>query len=199
MLRLLWAGPVALGVCYFALWACAPLFSHPSPTPIPQAQENQLGLAGGYAARLPGVRAQCGDEFIPNGCPGPNFQLYYRHRFKSVELVGLAHGGAVTTIGSGVLVRGYLYESDGFRVGLGGSVGFIYAQAGIPIAGRLANNVWLYSEPMAAFSVFGTGRVPVGLSFTPGRTTIELEGALLSALNGSGPIAAGSLSLGYAF
>lgn len=169
LLRLLWAGPVALAVCYFALWACAPVLTQPPPAPIADDRNREIGLAGGSAIEL-GPDDPCRDGLLRNtGCNGPQLQAYYRSRVGKVELAAVAHGGQLSFFGGGLLVRGWLYERDRFRLGLDGSLGWLWAGVGLPVSGALTDGVWLYTDPTVSMSAVGMIRVPVGLSFDVGK------------------------------
>lgn len=198
LLRLLWAGPVALGVCYFALWACAPILTSPSPAPIPDGNTNQLGVGVTGAAEI--VPGTCyAGLFGDMSCSGFDFKAFYRHKFKApVELDVSAHGGFTTLAGAGLRVRGYFAETDVFRAGLSGGVGWAYASLGVPFAGKIGPNVWLYTEPTGTLASVGAARLPVGLSFTAGQTSIDLEVGAATAADFV-PYPYGGLGLGFSF
>lgn len=201
LLRLLWAGPVALGVCYFALWACAPMFGSPSPAPIPLGRTNQVGMVHGLSAELGSPRLRsCDDGLISVTCNGYNLQLYYRHRFRSLELLAVGTGGVIPKASVGIVVRGYFVETGGFRMGLSGGAGFLYASVGIPVAGQLAPGLWLYTDPTVSLAILGMLRAPVGLSWSPaGPITLELEGGVGSTVELGPPFGYGSLAIGASF
>ena len=199
LLRLAWTGPVALGVCYFALWACAPLLSSPAPVPIPQARSNQLGVGTTLSGDLPGLTGECWQGQFLASCSGFDFKAYYRHKFEApLELNVEAHGGFLTIFGAGVQVRGYFIDNEPFRMGLTGGLGWAYLQAGLPIAGQVAPNLWLYTEPMVSATGVGLLRAPIGLAFTPGITQLDIEGGVATGVGGV-PFAYGGLGVGFAF
>lgn len=198
LLRLLWAAPVALGVCYFALWACAPLLTHPAPVPIPDQRRNHLGAGGGYVAEISEATGGVCRDFEYGLCTGPEFAAFYRHDFGRVEFLVLAHGG-ISLVGAGVGVRGYPLQTETARVGLSGGLGWAYAQVGLPVAGRVAPGVWLYTEPTFALSTRSVPRVPLGLAFEVGRASIEVEGGGGVSVPGGAPFGYGSAAVGFSF
>ena len=167
--------------------------------PIPEANTHQLGAGVTMSGDLPGLTGECFQGQFLASCSGFDFKAYYRHKFKApLELNVAAHGGFLTIFGAGAQVRGYFQDTDSFRIGMTGGLGWAYAQAGVPIAGKLAPNLWLYTEPMATLSAVGMGRVPVGLSLTPGNVQLDLEAGLATSQFAT-PFVYGGLGLGVAF
>lgn len=198
LLRLLWAAPVAFGVCYFALWACAPLLTHPAPVPIPAEKQNHVGLAGGYARELTDMTGGVCRDFEYGLCSGPELAAFYRHDFGRLELLVTAHGG-ISLFGGGVGVRGYPLQTDSARLGLSGGVGWAYVYAGVPVAGKLAPGVWIYTEPGYAVSTRSTARVPLGFAFEVDRVSLEVETGGGASIPGSAPYLWASGAVGFSF
>lgn len=197
LLRLLWLAPMTLGVAYFALWACAPMFAAPSPVPVPDGRMHQLGIAGGSGFDFPGFNA-CDDGFFIAQCEGPQLQAYYRSHIKQIELSVVAHGGTMSLVGAGGLIRGYFVDGDA-RLGLSGGIGWLSAQVGVPMAVTIAPRVWLYTEPTVAASRIGAVRIPLGLEVHAGRVSIGLEGGVASGITGIPALGYGGISLGLGF
>lgn len=200
LLRLLWAGPVALAVCYFSLWACAPVFTQSPPTPIADDRNREAGLTVGTGLEF-GADDPCSDGVILNrSCNGPQLQAYYRSRVGKVELAAVAHGGVISVIGGGLQIRGYFVESDRALFGLTGGVGWFWASLGIPVSGALSDNVWIYTEPTASFAVVGMVRVPVGVRWHMGQGfSTGLEGGAMTGVNNLSVFPYAGLNIGAAF
>lgn len=173
LLRLLWTAPMALGVCYFALWACAPVHTMPSSAPLAPGMHHQLGVGGGTAINVPPV-SHC-TVFGTDECAGPQLQAWYRHAYDQTDLAVVVHGGKRSIGGAGVTLNHYLLQTDTFRMGVGGGIGWLWADIGMPISGRITNGVWLYSRPSAVLAANAGVLVPLGLTIGAKRTSFNIE------------------------
>jgi hypothetical protein len=145
---------VALGVTYSVLWACAPAFSVPPPVPMSDGRQLELGAAGGVTLAE--------DDPFGNGTVYPDGMLFFRaHTAPRLDVGLTAFGGLSTLVGLGAWLDWRIVDTDRVVLGPGIAGGFLYAEASLPVAVRVAPTGWLYTRPR-----FGFGRAEIPLGFT---------------------------------
>jgi hypothetical protein len=146
---------VALGVTYSVLWACAPAFSGPPPVPMVGGRELEVGLAGGVTVAT--SEPPYGFESVLQ----PDGHLFFRAHTAPRLDVGIGvFGGTTSLLGAGAWIDWRIVDTDRLVLGPGVSAGFIYADASLPIAVRVAPGGWLYTRPR-----LGVGRAALPLGF----------------------------------
>ncbi len=162
---------------YFALWACAPSASF-RPITLDLDAPHEIGVGGTASA----------DAY---GYYGSDAQLWYAQRVgKKFSLGGTVFGGATDVVGVGFLGRYHAIEGEKFRLGVDFEAGFLYAAAGLPIAFKLADSVWLYTNPSVGLRSNGIARLPLGAQFNLGKHFVL--GAEVAGLYGNSSLAAAS-------
>ncbi len=162
---------IAIG--YFALWACAPPTMLPPPLPAAPG-EMRIGGAIGPSGQI--YRSESCPRCPPSQLyvdPGGAAQAWFMRRFGQRFDVGWSlygaywHEWAGGGGGSG-FVRFGLVETDRLYVGAQADLGWLYARAGVPIAARVAEGVWVTTGPALVAGMLGPLQVPLGLSFEIG-------------------------------
>lgn len=194
-----------LCAAYFALWACAPVAMVRPPVPMPADDRSEIGLAAGINEAL-----ETTGYLTPMSTPnGPTGQLWYAHHFGDDRFVlgAVVFGGTSSLIGTGVTLRYNAVRAQRFRLGLDVDGGLGWVSAGVPMAFRFTDALWLYTAPSAGYRAAQAIRVPVGLSIGLGDhvlLTPEVSVGAGGAGNGlvysvAGPQVAASLGSTFRF
>lgn len=160
----------AFCAAYFALWACAPVAMVRPPVPMPADDKGEFGVAAGINEALEST-----GYMTPLSSPnGPSAQIWYAHHFADDRLVvgGVLFGGTSSLVGTGVTLRYNAIRGERFRLGVDLDGGFAWASAGVPMAVRLNDALWLYTAPSVGLRVAQAARVPLGLSIGVGEHTL---------------------------
>lgn len=148
---------------WYAFWACAPPSSFRSMS-VDLDRPSEFGAGYTYAAPFPGADPGC--ELGLLGCEGGGVQLWYQHRLgRRVTLGGNLFGAGPSGIGGGLLTRFHLVEAERFRFGTDVDVGFLWAGVSLPLAARVAPDLWVYTAPTVQVSNIQFARFPLGLGF----------------------------------
>lgn len=62
------------------------------------------------------------------------------------------------------MVRPHLIERERLVVGLDAQIGMLWYSLGVPVAARLSDRIWLYTEPSVGGRYTGIVNMPVGVS-----------------------------------
>lgn len=171
--QLLMALVAAVCVAYFALWACAPAATVRPDLPMAQGQTVGIGLSG--TRGLIG-RENCRDVLLSSASSCAAGQLWLH--FEALDwfqfgVVGFA--GDVNGAGLGPYGRLRLVTEPNFRMAVDLSAGVAWFAAGLPIAMRLGESLWLYSEPSIGLRIFNAGRLPIGVAMDLGVFRVHAE------------------------
>jgi hypothetical protein len=159
--RALVAVPSILAAAYFVLWACAPPASFPPPVPMAAGQRNEVGAAVSLGAGT-GTTLPIGEY---TAVQSPGVQLWYYHQFaRRFDLGAVGFLDYSTLPGLGAMLRYRFVNGQTFTMGGQASIGWMWADVGLPMAWKLNDRVSLYSSPSFGFRAFATARLPVGLS-----------------------------------
>jgi hypothetical protein len=67
-------------------------------------------------------------------------------------------------VGAGIQTRFHLLDEDKVKLGIDAEGGFLYFALGLPVSVRLADRVWLYTDPSIGYRQVQAGRFPLGLT-----------------------------------
>jgi hypothetical protein len=168
----LWA-VTTLAVSYFALWACAPMVGLPAPVPLTGDLRDEVGaapmvVAAHSVADPPKLDAFWGGQ-----------AWYLRKLGRDGDVAFQVSGGNAELVSASALFRGRFVTRDRFAFGVQGGLGWLYADAGLFVAGGLSDRVWLYAMPQAGLRGIAPFRLPVGarLALTD-QTGLSLDGGV---------------------
>jgi hypothetical protein len=177
--RALVVAPAVVAVTYFAFWACAPALTSPEPVALGDARNGvSFGVSATSIVGMRPVDCVAAGEFTPStACLGVDGAISYRRAFRSGTELGVVIGGGMTRIvAGGVLVRHYFVDTDRVRFGLGLQGGWLWAEAGLPMAFRVSENAWVWLMPSGGLRFHGLARLPVGVSVDVSpRTRVSFE------------------------
>lgn len=151
----------------FVFGACAPAAMMPPPLPMMEGHKNMLGgsITGGYPNYM--------EATIP---VSPNAQLWYiRSITPKLNVQVSAFGGYSSVYGTGVGLQYTFLEQSKFRMGLDFQLGWYYGRLSLPVAVALKPSLWLYTAPAAQLAVTGIMRLPLGLAWQNGPSTLYFE------------------------
>lgn len=149
-----------------AVGGCAPAAAF-RPMTLGLEEPNEFGVGLAYGAMGIHGRDACEGGDLPDSCaPGLNGQVWYQHRVSRWYTVGgTAYGGMSTWGGLGLQNRLHWVEGDRFRLGTDLDLGWFWAAVGVPMAYRLGDGFWLYSNPSFGFRAFQPARIPLGAAW----------------------------------
>lgn len=158
--------------------ACAPAAMMNPPLPMMEGHKNMLGgfVTGGYP-----------NYFEANMPVSPNAQLWYiRSITPKLNVQVSTFMGLSSLIGAGVGLQYTFLEQSKFRMGLELQGGYAYGRLSLPAAVALKPSLWLYTAPAAQFAATGFMRVPLGLAWQNGPSTLYFESGadFFSSFNG---------------
>ncbi len=162
-----------LCVAYFALWACAPAATIRPDLPMRNGQNVGIGL--GVASGVLG-RANCRNVVLDTASNCTSGQLWAHFEASDwfqFGVVGFA--GDVNGAGLGPYARLRLITETDFRMAVDLSAGLAWFAAGLPMAFRLGDALWVYTEPSVGMRIFNAGRLPIGLAVDLGFVRIHAE------------------------
>ena len=172
--ELLAAAAAALCVAYFALWACAPAATIRPDLPMRAGQS--VGIGVGAAAGLIG-RSNCRTVALgsaTDGCASGQLWVHFEPTdWFQLGVVGFA--GDVNGAGAGPYARFRLVTEDNVRMAIDVSGGLAWFAGGLPIALRVSDALWVYTEPSVGMRIFNAGRLPVGLAMDLGVVRLHAE------------------------
>ena len=147
---------LAIGAwAYFGLCACAPVSTFRPIRQLPLESRNEVGFGGE-------IQTVTGD--LPNGSVGGGGgTIWYAHRWDRFQLGVLAFGNSLTLFGGGLSLRPILIDRDTFQLGLEIEGGWLWVGAGVPVAMRLNDDVWVYSRPSISGQLLRRLQFPIGV------------------------------------
>ena len=161
-------------VAYFALWACAPAATVRPDLPMANGKSVGVGV-GGTAGLLP--RTNCtklASSTSADGCAAGHLWVHIdTGSWFEFGVVGFV--GDINLLGVGPYARFRLVTEDNFRMSLDASAGFLWFAAGLPMALRVSNGLWVYTEPSVGMRMFNAGRLPLGVAMDLGMVRVHAE------------------------
>jgi hypothetical protein len=174
LFRLLVVAPAIVGGAYFALWACAPAATLPSPVPMTADRPNELGLSGTAMAG----RSLTDSAEAPY-LAGTGAIHNYRRLGAAGGLGFSAFGGQINLVGVGVVTRLNLHETDRALVAVQPEVGWMYAALALPLAMRVGDDLWVHTAPSIGYRMLRFGELPIGLTYqSPDGFSLTAEAAV---------------------
>lgn len=155
----------ALSVAYFVLWGCMPTGLIPPPLPSADSRDLERGVAVNVLA-FDGNPSK-GDWYQPQDySAGGGLQGWLLQPGEDGDKAFLIHAGWPNVMGIGRMYRAPLVQNEKAYLGLSGSIGLAWLNAGLPMSVAVNDRVWLYSQPSLAPVVSQKNlgvRIPIGL------------------------------------
>lgn len=172
--QLLATALAALCLGYFALWACAPAATIRPNLPMQQGQSIGIGASGATGLIN---RDACRDVTLSGdaqSCTSGQLWVHVQPSdWFSFGVVGFA--GDVNGVGVGPYARLHLLNDPLVRIALDAQLGVAWAAVGLPIAGRLSDQIWVYTEPSIGVRSFNAARLPAGVAVDLGFVRVHGE------------------------